>query len=123
MKLHKVICFILIAYCLLFTPLDNFFLKRICRYISLHFVKVIKFLLIIYLTGQAVNCFAQVKVKGVVKDKEKGEVLIGATVVLKGTTTGQTAPIRNRQRTDRNRRARRKSARPRPTPRCTQLTK
>ena len=59
MRLYKVICFFLIAYCLLPT----------------------------------VNCFAQVKVNGVVKDKEKGEVLIGATVVLKGTTTGAVTDI------------------------------
>jgi len=33
-----------IVYCLLFTPLDKFFLKHFCSNIYLHFTKVIKFL-------------------------------------------------------------------------------
>ena len=50
--------------------------------------KVICFFFIAYCLLPTAYCFSQVKVNGVVKDKEKGEVLIGATVVLKGTTTG-----------------------------------
>lgn len=50
-------------------------------------------ILLILILSNGVKSNAQVKVKGVVLDKENREVLIGATVVLKGTTTGTVTDV------------------------------
>lgn len=48
--------------------------------------RIIKFLFIILLCHS--KAFSQQLVRGIIKDSESGETLIGANVVLKGTTTG-----------------------------------